>query len=124
MDKDSLLFDDKSFSDLMRDVYNNTKKKESQIKGLVDQLSGMVNTINEASMMVPLIKEYLEISVKNDDNLVRLTAIIQRLLVTGDRGKTEELGLSDAEREQLLAQDKKEQEQLIAEAHDLMDRSR
>jgi len=124
MDKDSLLFDDKSFADLMRDVYTNTKKKESQIKGLVDQLSGMVNTLSEASMMVPLIKEYLEISVKNDDNLVRLTGIIQRLLVTADRGKTEELGLTEEERQQLLAQDKTERDQLLHEAQDLMDRSK
>ena len=124
MDKDSLLFDDKSFADLMRDVYTNTKKKEHQIKGLVDQLSGMVNTLSEASMMVPLIKEYLEISVKNDDNLVRLTGIIQRLLVTADRGKTEELGLTEEERQQLLAQDKTERDQLLHEAQDLMDRSK
>jgi hypothetical protein len=104
MDKDSILFDDKSFSDLLRDVYTNTKKKELQINGLIDQLKPMIRSMTDASMMVPLIKEYLEISVKNDDNLVRLTAIIQRLLVVSDKGKTDELGLSEAEREQLLTE--------------------
>ena len=113
MDKDSLLFDDKSFSDLMRDVYNNTKKKETQINGLVDQLKGLIRNVTDASLMVPMIKEYLEVSVKNDDNLVRLTAIIQRLLVTADKGpKDSEFGLSDAERKQLLN-----------EAQDLLDKS-
>ena len=103
MDKDSLLFDDKSFSDLLRDVYANTKKKETQINALVDQLKGLIRNITDASMMVPLIKEYLEVSVKNDDNLVRLTGIVQRLLVVADRGaKGDELGLSEAERKQLL----------------------
>jgi len=104
MDKDSILFDDKSFSDLLRDVYTNTKKKELQINGLIDQLKPMIRSMTDASMMVPLIKEYLEISVKNDDNLVRLTAIIQRLLVVSDKGKTDELGLSDSERQQLLSE--------------------
>ena len=113
MDKDSILFDDKSFSDLLRDVYNNTKKKESQINTLIDQLKPLIRNMTDASMMVPLIKEYLEISVKNDDNLVRLTAIIQRLLVVADKGKTEELGLSEAERQQLLS-----------EAQDLLDKSK
>jgi hypothetical protein len=113
MDKDSILFDDKSFSDLLRDVYNNTKKKETQINTLIDQLKPLIRNMTDASMMVPLIKEYLEISVKNDDNLVRLTAIIQRLLVVSDKGKTEELGLSDAERQQLLS-----------EAQDLLDKSK
>jgi len=106
MDKDSLLFDDKSFSDLLRDVYQNTKKKENQINGLIDQLKPLIRTMTDASLMVPLIKEYLEISVKNDDNLVRLTGIIQRLLVTSSKENagSGELGLSDAERKQLLTE--------------------
>jgi len=113
MDKDSILFDDKSFSDLLRDVYNNTKKKENQINTLIDQLKPLIRNMTDASLMVPLIKEYLEISVKNDDNLVRLTAIIQRLLVvSGKSDKGDELGLSETERKQLLE-----------EAQSLMDKS-
>jgi hypothetical protein len=105
MDKDSFLFDDKSFSDLIRDVYNNTKKKENQINSLIDQLKPLIKNMTDASLMVPLIKEYLEISVKNDDNLVKLTAIIQRLLVVGSKGeKGDELGLTEAERTQLLSE--------------------
>lgn len=105
MDKDSILFDDKSFSDLLKDVYNNTKKKETQINGLIDQLKPLIKNMTDASLMVPLIKEYLEISVKNDDNLVRLTAIIQRLLVVGAKAdKGDELGLTEAERQQLLSE--------------------
>jgi hypothetical protein len=103
MDKDSLLFDDKSFSDLLRDVYANTKKKENQINGLIDQLKPLIRNMTDASLMVPLIKEYLEVSVKNDDNLVRLTGIVQRLLIVSSKTPTEgELGLSEAERKQLL----------------------
>ncbi len=114
MDKDSILFDDKSFSDLLRDVYNNTKKKETQINTLIDQLKPLIRNMTDASLMVPLIKEYLEISVKNDDNLVRLTAIIQRLLVVNAKTNTgDEMGLSEAEKEQLLK-----------EAQDLIDQSK
>jgi len=114
MDKDSVLFDDKTFSDLLRDVYQNTKKKELQINGLIDQLKSLIRNINDASMMVPMIKEYLEVSVKNDDNLVRLTAIIQRLLVTNSKENKEgELGLTDQERQQLLS-----------EAQEILDKSK
>lgn len=114
MDKDSILFDDKSFSDLLRDVYQNTKKKENQINGLIDQLKPLIRNMTDASLMVPLIKEYLEISVKNDDNLVRLTAIIQRLLVVSEKtGKNDELGLTEAEKNQLLS-----------EAQDILDKSK
>ena len=114
MDKDSILFDDKSFSDLLRDVYNNTKKKENQINTLIDQLKPLIRNMTDASLMVPLIKEYLEISVKNDDNLVRLTAIIQRLLVVNTKSNTgDEMGLSEAEKQQLLK-----------EAQDLIDQTK
>jgi len=105
MDKDSKLFDDKTFSDLLRDVYTNSKKKEAQIDGLIDQLKPMIKSMTDASIMVPLVKEYMEVSVKNDDNLIRLTAIVQRLLVVSDKGASkDELGLTEAERAQLLSE--------------------
>jgi hypothetical protein len=102
MDKDTKLFDDKSFSDLLRDVYNNTKKKQGQVDILIDQLKPLIKTTHDAPLIVPLLKEYLEISVKNDDNLVRLTGIIQRLLAASNKTEEGELTLSDAERRQLL----------------------
>lgn len=104
MDKNEKLFDDKSFSDLMRDIYNNTRKKEAQITGLIEQLKPMIRNMTDASMMVPLIKEYLEVSVKNDDNLVKLTAIVQRLLVSSSKaGNTDSDSLSEDEKQQLIA---------------------
>ena len=65
----------------------------------------MIKNMTDASVMVPLVKEYLEISVKNDDNLVKLTAIIQRLLVSGSKtADTDGMGLTDAERAQLMSE--------------------
>ena len=59
--------------------------------------------MTDASMMVPLIKEYLEVSVKNDDNLVKLTAIVQRLLVSSAKNSTSDEGmLTEAEKQQLM----------------------
>tara|TARA_R110000803_G_scaffold20985_2_gene53316 strand:+ start:89 stop:433 length:345 start_codon:yes stop_codon:yes gene_type:complete len=113
MDKDTVLFGDKSFADLMKNIYDNTKKKETQITALIDQLKPMIRNMTDASMMVPLIKEYLEVSVKNDDNLVKLTAIIQRLLIANTKTTSgDELGLSEMERAQLMEA-----------AQDLMDKS-
>ena len=65
----------------------------------------MIKSMTDASVMVPLVKEYMEVSVKNDDNLIRLTAIVQRLLVVSDKGASkDELGLTEAERTQLLSE--------------------
>lgn len=102
MDKDTKLFDDVAFSDLIKDVYNNSKRKERQIDGLVDQLKGLIKNVNDAGMLVSLIKEYLEVSVKNDDNLVKLTAIVQRLMSSAGRNEDGETTLSETERAQLM----------------------
>ena len=103
MDKDSPLFDDKNFSDLLKDIYNNTKKKEKQITELINQLKPMIRNMTDASMMVPLVKEYLEVSVKNDDNLVKLTAIVQRLLVSSAKNSNTDDGmLTESEKQQLM----------------------
>ena len=50
-----------------------------------------------------MIKEYLEINVKNDEQLVKLAGIVQRIIANENKGGSEaEFGLSDREKEQLL----------------------
>lgn len=103
MDKDTPLFGDTKFSDLMRNIYDNTKKKDAQISELISQLKPMIRNMTDATMMVPLIKEYLEVSIKNDDNLVKLTAIVQRLLIASSKGNNNDDGaLTEEEKNQLL----------------------
>ena len=88
----------------MRDIYNNTKRKDKQITGLIDQLKPLIKNMTDASLMVPLIREYLDVSVKNDDNLVKLTAIVQRLLIASSKQASagDDMALSEEERRQLI----------------------
>ena len=83
-----ILFDDKSFSDLLKEIHGNQKKK--QLASLIAELKPLVQTLGDATVVVPLIKEYMEISVKNDDQLIKMAAIVQRLSTgtanTGDGG--------------------------------------
>ena len=102
MDKDTKLFKDKSFSDIMSDIYSNQKKKDRQIKLLIAQLEPMVKTLNDASVVVPLIKEYLDISVRNDDALIKLAAIVQRMMKDSNSGESGGMLLSDEEKRQLM----------------------
>ena len=98
------LFAGTTFSDLMKDVYHNSKKKSRQIDSLIQDLKPHIKNVGDATIIAPILKDYLEVSVKNDDNLVRLTAIVQRLLVTSNKTSADELGLSESERNQLLAE--------------------
>ena len=85
-----ILFDDKSFSDLLKEIHGNQKKKAKQLAQLISELKPLVQTLGDATVVVPLIKEYMEISVKNDDQLVKMAAIVQRLSTgtanSGDSG--------------------------------------
>ena len=103
MDKDSELFKGKSFSDIMSDVYHNSKKKDRQLKLLIAQLEPLVKNINDATVVVPLIKEYMEVSVRNDDQIVKLAAIVQRMMKDANSDDGGGFGLTDDEKKQLMA---------------------
>lgn len=103
MENKEELFKGITFSDLMSDVYHNSKKKDRQINQLISQLQPLIKTTSDATIVVPLIKEYLDIAVKNDDHLVKLTAIVQRFISTKQTITGEGSLLSEDEKKQLLA---------------------
>jgi len=85
-----VIFDDTSFSDLLKEIHGNQKKKAKQLASLIAELRPLVQSLGDATVVVPLIKEYMEISVKNDDQLIKMAAIVQRLSTgvssSGDSG--------------------------------------
>jgi hypothetical protein len=82
MDKDTEIFKGKSFSDIAKDLYGASKKKESQINLLISELN-------------------LEVGVKNDDQLAKLLAVVQRLIGNNSHGDSD-FGISEDEKKQLL----------------------
>ena len=94
------IFGNKKFSDLLEEIYNNQKRREAQVTALISELKPMVSDIGDATLIVPLIKEYMEIGVKNDDALIKMATLVQRALnSTSEDGG---LGISDEEKAQLL----------------------
>jgi hypothetical protein len=102
MDRNDELFKGTTFADLMSDVYHNSKKKDRQINQLIAQLQPLIKNASDATIIVPLIKEYLDVAVKNDDHLVKLTAIVQRYISTKQTITGADSLLSDEEKQQLL----------------------
>ena len=99
---DSNVFGDKTFSDLLEEIYNNQKKRDAQVVALISELKPLVQEIGDATLIVPLIKEYMEIGVKNDEALIKMATIVQRALQNqNDDGG---LGITDEEKEALLAE--------------------
>ena len=96
-----ILFDDKSFSDLLKEIHGNQKKKAKQLASLIAELRPLVQSLGDATVVVPLIKEYMEISVKNDDQLIKMAAIVQRLS-TGTANSGDGGSLTEEEMDQLM----------------------
>lgn len=103
------LFQGTSFADLMKDVYHNSKKKSRQIDSLIQDLKPLIKNIGDATIIAPLLKDYLEVSVKNDDALVKLAAVVQRLVTANSKDEDgNEFGMTDDERKRLLEEAEEE----------------
>ena len=104
MSIDYELFDGKSLSSLFKDIYDNTKYNRKQLDVLTRELTKFIKDGDTAVQIVPMIKENLEINVKNDDQLVKMAGIVQRLISAEGKGSSEdEYGLTDEEKQQLLS---------------------
>ncbi len=102
INNDFELYEGKTFKDLIKDIITNADNKRDQIDITISDLRDKIQTINDAIVLAPIIKEYLDISVKNDDSLVKLAAICQRIMTAQAENNGGVLAISDEEKEQIL----------------------
>jgi len=103
MDLNFEIYKGKSFSGLCKDIVKNSERKKDQIDVLITELKDLIKTVNDAVIVVPLIKDYYDVGVKNDEQIVKLASIVQRL-VNKSESTSEGMGmvLSEEEREELM----------------------
>ena len=104
MSNDYEIFEGKTLSDVFKDIYDNSKTNKQQLEVLMKEVVGFIKDGDTAVQIIPMLKEYLEINVKNDEQLVKLATVVQRIMAAEKRvsDSGEEFGLSDAEKEQLM----------------------
>lgn len=99
MSLDKEIFSGKTLSDLFSEIHDNSTNTRVQVKALIGELKPLVENVGDATLIVPMIKEYMEIGVKNDEQLIKLATIIQRIESAAAKGETSELfdfdGLQD-----------------------------
>lgn len=101
MSLDKLIFKDKKFSDILEEIYTNQKKKSKQITAMIRELQPLIQDTGDATIIVPLIREYLDAGIKNDDHLIKMATIVQRIV--NSQGSAEDtLLISEEEIEQLM----------------------
>lgn len=101
MDFNSItLFGKKTFADLLKEIHTNSSNKEKEIRNLINNLKPLITSTGDAVIIVPLIKDYLDVSVKNDDLLIKMAGIVQRAL--NSKSTDDEGFLSDSDKEMLF----------------------
>ena len=103
MASDYEIFKGKSLSGLFKDIYDNSTRNKEQLEVLMKEVVGFIKDGDTAVKIIPMLKEYLEINVKNDDQLVKVAGIVQRIIAAESKGSSEdEYGLTESEKEQLM----------------------
>jgi hypothetical protein len=121
MSFDTEVFAGKTLSDMFSDVYKNTEKKREQINNFISNYLKLIRTPEDAAVLGPVIQSFLETNVKNDEHIVRLVQIAQRLAVVSS--KTEDGGiLTEEEKQQLLKNVKMDFEMVLAEQEEINDK--
>tara|TARA_R110002074_G_scaffold129878_1_gene271218 strand:+ start:577 stop:981 length:405 start_codon:yes stop_codon:yes gene_type:complete len=102
MSDNNEIFEGKTFQDLTRDIYENTTKRKVQIDLLISEIHGFITTIDDVVMVAPIIKEYMDTAVKNDEHLVKLAGVLQRIISKSTGSDDESMLLSESEKEELM----------------------
>ena len=112
MESDKEIFKGKKLSDLFEEIYNNSRETKSQVKGLIGELKPLIENIGDATLLVPMIKEYMEIGVKNDEHLIKLATVIQGLeAIQAKGGDGDMFDFSDLQ--DLLEESEEAQQELV-----------
>jgi hypothetical protein len=103
MDINSELYDGKSLSNIFSEIHKNTDSKRAQINTFIAKMVQLIRTPEDAAVIGPIVQGFLEVNVKNDEHLVRVAQIAQRIVSVGTKS-TQSLDtlLSDSEKDALL----------------------
>ena len=114
MSTDFELFPGKNLSGLFEDIYKNQQNKKQRISELIAEMKKVIRHAGDMAVIGPIIKDLVDTSVKNDDALIKMAAIAQRIIGAQHKSEGDSGFLSDEEKEQLL----KQLDETIAEVAD------
>ena len=114
MSTDFQLFPGKDLSGLFKDIYDNQQNKKTRISELIAEMKKVIRHSGDMAVIGPIIKDLVDTSVRNDESLIKMAAIAQRMIASKDKVEGDTGFLTDKEKEQLLSQ----LEDTIAEVSD------
>ena len=107
---DVQVFDGMSLSDLFKKIHKNNKDIDKQIGDFIDTMKPMATAnAGSATMLMPTVKDLIDVNVKNNEQLIKMAAIAQRAVSSNSNSGNELIDMSEIEA--LLAEQKEVQEQ-------------
>jgi len=107
---DVQVFDGMSLSDLFKKIHKNNKDIDKQIGEFIDTMKPMATAnAGSATMLMPTVKDLIDVNVKNNEQLIKMAAIAQRAVSSNSNSGNELIDMSEIEA--LLAEQKEVQEQ-------------
>lgn len=102
--KNPEVFEGKTFQDILKEIYTHAENKRKTIDVLMESLTKLIKKPSDAAVIVPVVQDLLEVGIKNDDHLVKMATIVQRLITAGDpsSGGGGEFMLTQRDRDELL----------------------
>ena len=83
MSSDYEIFEGKTLSNLFQDIYKNSETNKKQLEVLIKEVVGFIKDGDTFVQIIPMIKEYLEINVKNDEHASWVMPSFNLILLRG-----------------------------------------
>ena len=117
MSTDFELFPGKNLSGLFKDIYDNQQNKKQRISELIAEMRKVIRHAGDMAVIGPILKDLIDSSIRNDESLIKMSAIAQRIIGAAQKSEGDSGFLSDDEKEQLL----KQLDETIAEVSEVHD---
>jgi hypothetical protein len=116
---DVTLFGNTSLSDIFKQIHRNNKDTDKQINELIDALKPLASSnAGSAVMLMPTVKDLIDVNVKNNEQLIKMAGIAQRAS-TASTSNNQEALFDPSEIQQLL----EEQRAVQVEGQKLLDQT-
>ena len=116
---DVTLFGSTSLSDIFKQIHRNNKDTDKQINELIDALKPLASSnAGSAVMLMPTVKDLIDVNVKNNEQLIKMAGIAQRAS-TASASNNQEAFFDPSEIQQLL----EEQRAVQLEGQKLLDQT-
>lgn len=94
------IFKDKNLSDILEDIYTTSVAKRIKIDGFIGKMQSLVKDAADAQALMPIMKDLLDVSVKNDELIIKMLSAVQKGKPTTPTAG--DYGLTEADKKELL----------------------